>query len=360
MTQSHSPNFLTQNPDYQGDPAHPLIGSSQSMRLVRKEALVAAQMALPVLITGETGTGKEVVAHYLHAVGPRAAENFLAVNCVGIPDTLLQSELFGVVKGAYTDARESRPGVFEQAGRGVILLDEITEMSWGAQANLLRVLETSVVRRLGSTKDQDVYAKVVAATNKNLFEYVSQGRFRQDLFYRLDGFRIQLPPLREHPEDIGPLVEHFLNLSKQRYGNGTVAREFIFEPGVFETFSAYPWPGNVRQLRGLMDNIAAHVAYDSGFPTSVTREMVVPLLKRDEPSSKLTVFSPEEQKLAAEFVELLRTRNWREGRVLLDGFFASHCLRESNGHMSHAATELGVDRTTFRKMLERYRRITEE
>jgi len=196
-----------------------------------------------VLITGESGTGKEVVARAIHRASPRAAGPFIGVNCAAIPETLLESELFGHTRGAFTGAVADKPGLFEQAERGTLLLDEIGEMPLPLQAKLLRVLQDGEVRRVGDQRARKLDVRVLAATARDLAADATAGRFREDLLYRLNVVAIHLPPLRERPEDIPPLVHHFARLAGQRLG-----RRLGLSAAAVEWLSAQPWPGNAREL----------------------------------------------------------------------------------------------------------------
>jgi DNA-binding NtrC family response regulator len=228
-----------------------LVGASPKMLEVFRTILRVAPTDLNVLITGETGTGKEVIANAIHQLSKRKKYPFISVNCGAIPETLLESELFGHEKGAFTGAYEQRKGYFEVANRGTIFLDEIGEMPVGTQVKLLRVLETGEFNRLGSTEVRKVDVRVIAATNRILEEEIYRGTFRQDLFYRLKNLHIILPPLREHPEDIPLLAEYFAQKTCERLGipyKGFAIDALNFLRGL-------PWQGNVRELRNLIETI---------------------------------------------------------------------------------------------------------
>jgi DNA-binding NtrC family response regulator len=228
-----------------------LVGASPKMLEVFRTILRVAPTDLNVLITGETGTGKEVVANAIHQLSKRKKYPFISVNCGAIPETLLESELFGHEKGAFTGAYEQRKGYFEVANRGTIFLDEIGEMPVGTQVKLLRVLETGEFNRLGSTEVRKVDVRVIAATNRILEEEIYRGTFRQDLFYRLKNLHIILPPLREHPEDIPLLAEYFAQKTCERLG--IPYKGFAIDAVNF--LRGLPWQGNVRELRNLIETI---------------------------------------------------------------------------------------------------------
>ena len=229
-----------------------LVGGSKAMQEVMRIIEMAAPSSASVLITGETGSGKEIVARTIHKLSPRAAGPFVAINCSAIPETLMESEIFGHERGAFTGAAERRIGCFELADGGTLLLDEIGEMPAPTQAKLLRVLEDRKVRRLGSKTETPVDVRVLAATNKDPEQAVASGGLRQDLFFRLNVFHIHLPPLREHKEDIPLLAEHILrdvNAKHQKNVRGIGAE-------VLDIFMSHTWPGNIRELRNVLERAA--------------------------------------------------------------------------------------------------------
>jgi len=205
---------------------------------------------VPVLITGESGTGKEVVARTIHNKSPRAKQPFLGINCGAIPEHLLESELFGHVRGAFTGADRDRKGLFREATHGTLLLDEIGEMPPKMQAGLLRVLQEKVVRPVGGAREEPVDTRVIAATHRDLAEMVERGAFREDLYYRLHVVELRLPSLRERAEDIPLLIDHFLGIFAARYGR---ERRQVSRAAL-RRLMAYPWPGNVRQLENVLLN----------------------------------------------------------------------------------------------------------
>jgi DNA-binding NtrC family response regulator len=226
-----------------------LVGASKPMQDVMRLVEQVAPSSASVLITGETGTGKEILARTLHQLSPRADRPFVAINCSAIPESLMESEIFGHERGAFTGAAERRIGCFELADGGTLLLDEIGEMPPPTQAKLLRVLEDRKVRRLGSKSETPVDVRVLAATNKDPEQAVAHGLLRQDLYFRLNVFHINLPPLRDRKEDLGPLVEHILrdlNAKHSRQVRGINSE-------VSELFHSYTWPGNVRELRNVLE-----------------------------------------------------------------------------------------------------------
>ncbi|HUA91462.1 MAG TPA: sigma-54 dependent transcriptional regulator [Terracidiphilus sp.] len=226
-----------------------IVGSSPKMREIFALIERIAPSNVPVLITGESGTGKELVSRTLHALSPRKARPFVAVNCAAIPETLIESEIFGHEKGAFTGAAERRAGCFELASGGTLLLDEIGEMPIGTQAKLLRVLEERKVRRLGARTEQDVDVRVLAATNRDPNVAVEQGHLRADLFYRLNVFNIHMPPLREHLEDLPAMTDAMLNEMNEKHGR----RVSGLGPSMLDRLMSYDWPGNARELRNTIE-----------------------------------------------------------------------------------------------------------
>ena len=228
-----------------------LLGTSPPMREVYRLIDQAAPTSAPVLITGETGTGKELVARTIHDLSPRAKQQFVAVNCSAIPETLLESELFGHEKGAFTGAMERRAGYFELADAGTIFLDEITEMSPGLQAKYLRALQDGAVRRLGGKTELKVDVRIIAATNRDPLQAVKEGQFREDLYYRLNVLNVLLPPLRQRRDDIPLLVDAFIKEFNDKYDRSvkTVDEEAM------RLLTQHEWPGNVRELRNTIERV---------------------------------------------------------------------------------------------------------
>jgi len=229
-----------------------LIGNSKHMKnVIAMVDKIAKSDASTVLVQGESGTGKELVAKAVHYESARAEKPFMAINCAAVPETLLESELMGHEKGAFTDAKGQKRGLFEMADGGTIFLDEIGDMDMGMQAKLLRVLEDRSFRRVGGTKDIQVDVRIVAATNKDLLKAIEEKTFRNDLYYRIQVIPIFLPPLRERKDDIIPLAQHFINYFNKEFGktvNGIskMAEQFLVE---------YSWPGNVRELKNVLERI---------------------------------------------------------------------------------------------------------
>jgi two-component system response regulator AtoC len=238
------------------DPLVTLVGDSPAMTALRTTVRKVAPHKTTVLVRGESGTGKEVVARALHALSPRAAAPFVAVNCGAIPGGLIESELFGHTKGAFTDAVRDRVGLVEQAAGGTLFLDEVAELPPASQVKLLRVLQDGHVRRLGADAGADtvVDVRVVAATSRPLEAEVAAGRFREDLLFRLDVLTLRLPPLRERTGDVARLAAHFLGTARARLGPAVTARGFA--PDAMAALEAYAWPGNVRELENTIERAA--------------------------------------------------------------------------------------------------------
>jgi DNA-binding NtrC family response regulator len=310
-----------------------LIGRSESMRSVYRTIERVAASRAGVLITGESGTGKELVAHAIHDLGPRAAGPFVVVNCAAIPHTLMESELFGHEKGAFTDARERRAGKFEAAHGGTIFLDEVGELAPAVQAKLLRALQDRSIDRVGSTHPVPVDVRVVAATNRDLEREVEAGRFRVDLYYRIHVVPIALPPLRERREDIRLLAESFLARSRAEAGRGPSR----LSPAASVALERYAWPGNVRELENAIERA---VALADG-PTIEVSDL------------------PEEIQLAGR-TEALRDEV-RAGLLDLETAvtrFETQLIREAlertEGNQTRAAEQLGLTRRVLKLKMDRY------
>ncbi|HYM22784.1 MAG TPA: sigma 54-interacting transcriptional regulator [Vicinamibacterales bacterium] len=307
----------------EGAPVASLLGMAPVMARLRQAVSNAGVAPFCVLIVGESGSGKELVARAIHRGSPRAAGPFCAVNCAALPDDLLESELFGHARGAFTGAVGERAGVFEEAHGGTLFLDEIGELSSRAQAKILRVIQESEIRRVGENVPRRVDARLVAATNRDLTREVEAGRFRLDLMYRLDVIRISVPPLRERAEDVGLLAAHFWAEAAGRVGSRAV-----LAPATLAALSEYPWPGNVRELQNVLASLAVR---------SPKRGLVPP-----------TALPPQ-------FSGGMRTESWRlvDARRTFEERFVRAALARSGGHRSRAASELGVSTQGFTKLLAR-------
>lgn len=223
---------------------YPFIGNHPSIKKIRELVSMVSGMALNVLLLGETGTGKDIVARFLHQSSPRKNNKFIKINCAALPLSLLESELFGYEKGAFTGADKLKPGRFEQASDGIMFLDEIGDMPLPLQAKLLNVLQSGEYSRLGGSQMVKVNAWVISSTNHDLSKDIKEGRFREDLFYRLNVIKIEMPPLRERKEDIPLLVDYFIKKNQQELNMG----DFSMSPELQAVFLQYNWPGNIREL----------------------------------------------------------------------------------------------------------------
>lgn len=229
---------------------HNILGACQPMKqLFRKIEKVGASPNATVLILGESGTGKELIARALHNCSPKADEPFVEINCSTLPDNLLETELFGYEKGAYTDARKTKKGLLELADGGTFFLDEIAELNINLQAKLLKVLDEQVFRRVGGVKNIEVTMRIVAATNRNLQDLVAKELFREDLYYRLDVVSIEVPPLRDRKNDVRLLAEHFVELANVEHNRNVKG----FDDEALDMLKKYPWPGNVRELKNRVE-----------------------------------------------------------------------------------------------------------
>jgi len=310
-----------------------LVGGSESMQRVFRSIRRVAGSRSTVLIRGESGTGKELAARALHERGPRRRGPFVAVNCAGIPETLMESELFGHERGAFTDARERRLGRFEQASGGTLFLDEIGELPAAVQGTLLRVLQERRVDRVGGTRPVEVDVRVVAATHRDLEHDVAAGRFRADLFYRINVVPLHLPPLRERPGDIRQLAEHFLAPGQRE--NDRPPKRLASE--TLALLERYPWPGNVRELANAMEHAMALAEGEALEPEDL----------------------PEAVRHAARGAELREAA--RAGVLGLDGavaHFERELLREAldlaGWNQTRAASELRITRRALKLKMDRH------
>jgi two-component system, NtrC family, response regulator AtoC len=312
-----------------------IIGKSSAMVEVYKTVARVAPTKSAVLILGESGTGKELIAKAIHQHSPRASRPFVAVDCGALSETLLESELFGHVRGAFTGAVTDKRGVFEEAQGGTCFLDEIGDISTNMQAKLLRVLQEHEVRRVGGRDWVKVDVRVVAATNQNLDELVRKGTFRQDLYYRLNVVAIHLPPLRNRVEDIPFLAGHFLKRYSQENGKSITA---ISDKSV-KLLCAYSWPGNIRELENEIEQAVAL----SNQPV-LTRDDLPAAVRNNAPSKVTDDLSQNEQFLFSDTPTLDEVKK----RYVL------HVLRSVQGNVSRAAKVLNIDRRSLYRMLARY------
>jgi DNA-binding NtrC family response regulator len=302
-----------------------MIGMSPQMIEVYKMIARVAPTGATVLIEGESGSGKELVARAIHANSERAAFPFIALNCGAVSETLLETEMFGHVKGAFTGASYAKQGMFESANRGTVFLDEISETSANMQTKLLRVIEEREVQRVGSMERTSIDIRIIAATNRSLRKLVMEGSFREDLFYRLNVVNITVPPLRERMADLPLLFDHFLKRHSRRIGRRVAAH-----PEVVEMLSSHGWPGNVRELENMVERAIA--LNTSGMLTAA--DFGEYMIKKE---SRSALFS-------GDLVSLEE----------IERQYIGHVIERCNGNMSRAAEVLQIDRRTLYRMMERF------
>lgn len=314
-----------------------IIGRSAAIQnVISTVRQVAAYPETTILLQGESGTGKDVVARAIHQVSSRATHQFIPINCAAIPEALLESELFGVEAGAFTDAKASRDGYILRANRGTLFLDEIGSMPLVLQAKLLRFLETLSFQRLGGTKQIHVNLRVISATNINLQSAVTHKTFRDDLFYRLKVFIIDLPPLRERPEDIEPLIEHFLQFhSIQGDKPLRISKEAM------EMLQRYPWPGNIRELRSVIQS--GQILCDDNI--IMPKDLPESIHKAATNASQHLRETVRQMHLPPEGIDLRAFLSSIEHQFLLEA------LERSNGNQVHAAALLHISRDQLRYRL---------
>lgn len=307
-----------------------IIGASEGIQRVRDLISQAATSDARILITGENGTGKELVARAIHRLSSRQNKTFVEVNCAAIPDTLIESELFGHEKGAFTDAASSRKGRFEVADGGTLFLDEIGDMSLAAQAKVLRAIQEQKIQRLGGEKTIDVDTRIVAATNKNLEQECEEGRFRQDLFFRLNVIPIHMPSLRERREDVPLLLSHFLN----ELGKTTCE----FDTSAAQLLSNYDWPGNVRELRNLAERIVVlHTSERIGV------EAITALLPNTN--------SAEKPESPPSFMDL----TYNEAKEAFEKNYLEYQFTKHDGIISRTAEAIGIYPSNLHAKLRKYK-----
>lgn len=311
-----------------GKEGHPwrrhIISRSQAMEAVLNQACLVADGEAPVLIQGDSGTGKELLARAIHEAGARRERPFMAINCGAIPETLLESELFGHTQGSFTGAAGNHEGLFQAARGGTLLLDEISDMPLASQAKLLRVLQEKEVRPLGSAQTVPVDVRIISATHSDLDQAVAQGRFREDLYYRLNVVTLELPPLSDRREDIPLLAAHFISKIRQRTGKELEG----FSPEATELLLAAAWPGNVRQLQNIVEQTAV-LATTPIIPASLVQKAL-----RQKPRE---------------------IPSFAEARGLFERQYLAQLLQLTKGNVSTAARLARRNRTEFYKLLQRHR-----
>jgi DNA-binding NtrC family response regulator len=309
--------------------AERVVARSPAMRACLEFVEKAQRTLATVLLQGETGTGKEVIARVIHDGGERRTGPFVGVNCAAFPETLLESELFGYERGAFTGATRTKRGLFQEANGGTLFLDEIGETALGFQVKLLRVLQEGLVRPLGATRESSVDVRIIAATNRDLLQEVETGRFRRDLFYRLHVFPIYLPPLRGRAEDIEPLAEVFLAAKENQQAPRGVA------PDAARLLETYAWPGNVRELENEVSRIVAGA--------------------RGEPEVTARMLSPEIQGLGSALPPDPGAETLRATMARLESWVLRRALERHAGRRIATARSLGITRECLYKKLKRYK-----
>ncbi len=313
-----------------------IIGDSVPMKALRQQLALAGPTNGRVLIYGESGTGKELVAHALHLMSPRAEKSFVEVNCAAIPEELIESELFGHIKGSFTGALEDKVGKFEQADGGMLFLDEVGDMSLRTQSKVLRVIEEQRFTPVGSGANLTVDVRVIAATNKHLEEEIHKGNFREDLFFRLNVIPFYVPALREHPEDVPVLANHFLSEFARTYGR----RPKQFADSALEVLLKYRWPGNVRELKNLVERMVIMVPGDR-----IERRHLPPALHHDHARVQASRTSNHSAPHGPGFASLA------EARAAYERDYIIRKLEENQGNVSRTAEALGLERShLYRKM----------
>jgi DNA-binding NtrC family response regulator len=304
-----------------------MIGSSPQMRQVYELVRRVAGLSAPVLVTGESGTGKELIASAIHNLGSRSGRPYVAVSCGAIPETLIEAELFGAEKGAYTGSTGAREGYLERAGDGTLFLDEIGELSLSTQVKLLRVLQQREFSRLGSTRVIPLRARVIFATHRDLTEMVAQGQFRQDLFYRINVVRIEAPSLQERCEDVDVLATHFLHQYSEMYNAAVEA----IHPDALRLLRSYAWPGNVRELENVIQRAIIVAKGEHICPEDLPEDI-----------QDSNVVNIDEYQPAGSF-----ERQLRDYKVKL----AENAVRENNGNKTLAARSLNISRAYLHRLI---------
>jgi len=313
-----------------------IIGTSTIVRDIRETVKQAAASDARILITGENGTGKEVIARAIHSCSSRADNPFIDVNCAAIPETLIESELFGHEKGAFTDAVSTRKGRFELAHGGTLFLDEIGDMSLSAQAKVLRVIQEQKIERVGGEKTIETDVRIIAATNQDLEEACKDGRFRQDLFFRLNVIPIHSPPLRERKEDIPHLLCHFLKV---------LGKETALESGAMEILSEHNWPGNVRELKNLAERIA--VMHQGNV---INREDLEKLLNIKAKKPLNTPQKDVKNTITSDILE----QNYNDAKDSFEKQYLEFQLFKNNGIISRTAEAIGIYPSNLHAKIRKY------
>lgn len=328
-----------------------MVGISDPMREVYRLTRRVAGSQSTVLLLGDTGTGKELISRAIHELSSRRTGPFIRVNCGALSESLLESELFGHVKGAFTSAHENRTGRFEAAHGGTIFLDEINSMSYTLQVKLLRVLQEHEFERVGDTRTISVDCRIVAATNRDLIELVERGRFREDLFYRLNVLPIYLPPLRERIEDVQPLVEFFV----AKFASENARGAMTVDPESLGYLKRYSWPGNVRELQNYIERAIVLATDDR-----LTPDLLPPHVRGEAPLRLGRLNRTDLESMCSELVSLGLAAAPEDGMSynkvmgLVEKELIQQVLRACQGTQTKTATRLGINRNTLHKKIEEY------
>ena len=315
-----------------------IIGRSPTMAQVFELVRKTARSEANILIVGESGTGKELIARAIHANSPRASGAFVPVDCASLPENLLESELFGHEKGAFTGAARTKPGLLETAHRGTVFLDEIAELPTGLQVKLLRVLQERQIRRVGGTRQIDVDVRVVSATNRDLRELVTKGQFREELYYRVNVIAIPLPPLRDRKGDVTLLAHTFL----KKYGRARERPLREIDPEALRLLEDYPWPGNVRELQNVIERACALSDGES-------------LAIRDLPEHLRSQQAGSGSSPAVPATDLPLKEAKARWLHDVEATYLTELLKRHDGNVSQAARAAGIDRKTFHRLINKYR-----
>lgn len=302
---------------------HNILGKTPAMQNIFAVIEKIAGSDATTLLIGESGTGKELVARAIHYSGKRKDKNFVAINCSALPDTLLESELFGHTKGAFTGATENKQGLFEYADGGTLFLDEIADTSPSVQAKLLRVIEDKKIRKLGENKEVEVDVRIITATSRNLRKLIDENTFREDLFYRINVFPLNIPPLRERKEDIPLMIEHFLKGRKR------------IDSNALDILMNYRWPGNVRELENMIERLVVFSVSDTIMPEDLPAEVKDIVCKKIDDSLS---YQEAKKRVMEEF-----NQN-----------FIAHTLKQTGGNVTKAAEKLGIDRANLQRLMRKY------
>jgi DNA-binding NtrC family response regulator len=323
-----------------------IVGASPAMTQIFELVKKAARSEANILVVGESGTGKELVARAIHANSPRAAQAFVPVDCASLPEQLLESELFGHEKGAFTGAVRSKPGLMEVAHRGTLFLDEIAELPATLQVKMLRALQERQIRRVGGTALVDVDVRLVSATNRDLRDAVTKGQFREELYYRVNVIAIKLPPLRERAGDVKLLAHVFL----KKYGQGRIAG---IDEAAMRALESYTWPGNVRELQNIVERACALAEGESITRRDLPEHVLAPPAVTSGAATPAAALASDQALASGADLSLKDAKErWLQ---VLEASYLRDLLDRHDGNISAAAKAAGIDRKTFHRLINKYR-----